>query len=214
MEKNGENYEIDLVDALGENDEIDDTAPVFVSVTEDDGSITGQLITGLTAVAGDNSKKNKLQVAVSGASEIKEGTTVFVDFYVVKDSANVAELQIAASNFGGYYYVEADTLFRDQATGQDMPAVLTFPNVKIQSNFTFSMASTGDPSSFDFVMDAFPGYTMFDRKKKVMCTMQIIQDTTAATETVASVFPHPTGFDIPESETDSTTNKGESSADE
>lgn len=211
VEKNGENYEIDLVDALGDEDEIDDTAPVFVSVTEDDGSITGQLITGMAAVAGDNSKKNKLQVAVSSASEVKEGSTVFVDFYIVKDSANVSELQIAASNFGGYYYVEADTLFRDQATGQDMPAVITFPNVKIQSNFTFSMASTGDPSTFDFTMDAFPGYTMFDRKKKVLCTMQIINDINAATENIASVFPHPTGFAIPESEVDSTTTKGEAS---
>lgn len=62
-------------------------------------------------------------------------------------------------------------------------------------------------------MDAFPGYTMFDRKKKVMCVMQVIQDTTAVTETVASVFPHPTGFDIPESETDSTATKGEANAD-
>ena len=41
----------------------------------------------------------------------------------------------------GYYYVEASTLFRRQSDGVDMPAEITLPNVKIQSNFTFSMAS-------------------------------------------------------------------------
>ena len=37
-----------------------------------------------------------------------------VDYYVVKKSADVSEIQIDAENFAGYYYVEADTLFRRQ----------------------------------------------------------------------------------------------------
>ena len=49
------------------------------------------------------------------------------------------------------------------------------------------MAASGDPSTFTFTMDAFPGYTMFDRTKKVMCVMQIIgSDQTAATDEVTS----------------------------
>lgn len=36
------------------------------------------------------------------------------------------------------------------------------------------MASSGDPSTFTFTMDAFPGYTQFDSTKKVMCVMQVI----------------------------------------
>lgn len=69
-----------------------------------------------------------------------------IDCYVVKKGSEVSELQIDAENFAGYFYVEADTLFRRQSDGVDLPATITFPNVKIQSNFTFSMASTGDPS--------------------------------------------------------------------
>ncbi len=44
--------------------------------------------------------------------------------------------------------LEASTLFRRQDTGKDMAATFIIPKVKIQSNFTFSMASSGDPSTF------------------------------------------------------------------
>jgi hypothetical protein len=47
------------------------------------------------------------------------------------------------------------------------------------------MAGTGDPSTFDFTMDAFPGYTYFDKKKKVLCVIQVIEDVGAAAEAEA-----------------------------
>ena len=191
--------EIDLTDSLAEAEEIDATAPVFVMVAEDDGSITGELIEGLTVA------EKKITGATTAA-----GKSVFVDFYVVKQSANVPELQIDAGNFPAYYYVEASTLFRRESDGVDMPAEITLPNVKIQSNFTFSMASTGDPSTFTFTMDAFPGYTMFDRTKQVLCVIQIVEDAIAGSETSNTVMGHPTGFDIDESATDSTEESGES----
>mgnify|MGYP003450563578 CR=1 FL=1 len=119
---------------------------------------------------------------------IEKGKNVFVDFYIAKDSKNVSELQIDAENFAGNYYVEASTLFRRESDGVDMPAEITLPNVKIQSNFTFSMASTGDPSTFTFTMDAFPGYTLFDNTKKVLCVMQVVEDAVAGSETRNSVM--------------------------
>ena len=61
--------------------------------------------------------------------------------------------------------------------GVDMPAEFIIPNCKIQSNFTFTMASSGDPSTFTFTMDAFPDYTRFDNSKKVLAAIQIISDT-------------------------------------
>ena len=170
---------INLENSLGESEEIDPTAPVFAVITEEDGSLTGDIISGLTA----NGK------VLEGATG-HEGKTVFVDFYVVKNAAKVSELQIDAANFAGFYYVEASTLFRDQNTGKDMPAEITLPNVKIQSNFTFSMASTGDPSTFTFTMDAFPGYTVFDKTKKVLCVIQIVEDTNADDENIYSVMEH------------------------
>lgn len=176
---------IDLESALVNDEEkgivekIDGTAPVFVAEVESDGSITGKMITGLS-IAEDG-----LSLTGSATTE----TYVFVDFYVEKESARVNEIQIDAGTFGGYYYVEASTLFRN-SDGVDMPAEITLPKVKIQSNFTFSMASTGDPSTFSFVMDAFPDYTMFDKTKQVLCVIQVVEDAVAGTEVRDTVMPH------------------------
>lgn len=175
---------IDLTDALGSDESIDDTAPVFAVVTEDDGSVTGQMIEGLTV-----SGKTLTKTVQEAEGTALAGEIAFVDFYVVKNAADVSELQIDASNFAGYYYVEASTLYRRQSDGVDMPAEITLPNVKIQSNFTFSMASTGDPSTFTFTMDAFPGYTYFNKTRKVLCVMQIINEGTSG-EDFASVMLH------------------------
>jgi hypothetical protein len=38
------------------------------------------------------------------------------------------------------------------------------------------MASSGDPSSFTFTMDAFPDYTRFDKSKKVLAAIQMIKE--------------------------------------
>lgn len=101
------------------------------------------------------------------------GKTVKFDFYVLfKD--NASQINIEPDSFGGNFYVEADTLFRRQDDGKDMAATLTFPLVKVQSGFTFTMAASGDPSTFDFTMDALPGYTQFDRTKKVCVAMAFV----------------------------------------
>jgi hypothetical protein len=89
--------------------------------------------------------------------------------------SDAQQIEITADKFGGNYYLEASTLFRD-TNGVDMPAEFIIPNCKIQSNFTFSMASSGDPSSFTFTMDAFPDYTRFDKSKKVLAAIQIIKE--------------------------------------
>lgn len=169
---------IDLTDALEEGDKICKEAPLFVMELEGDGSLTG------TIFAAETVEDKKITSAAA------KGKTVMVDYYVVKKSANISEIQIDAENFAGYYYVEADTLFRRQSDGVDMPANITLPNVKIQSNFTFSMASTGDPSTFTFTMDAFPGYTYFDKKKKVLCVIQVVEDVTGSTTNWETVMPH------------------------
>lgn len=100
--------------------------------------------------------------------------SAIVDYYTEKDSG-AQQIEITADKFGGNYYLEASTLFRDQ-NGVDMPAEFIIPNCKIQSNFTFTMASSGDPSTFTFTMDAFPDYTRFDHSKKVLAAIQIIEE--------------------------------------
>lgn len=105
---------------------------------------------------------------------VKTFDSVIVDYYT-EVSSNAQQIEITADKFGGNYYLEASTLFRD-TNGVDMPAEFIIPNCKIQSNFTFTMASSGDPSTFTFTMDAFPDYTRFDKSKKVLAAIQIIKE--------------------------------------
>lgn len=148
---------------LADNDELSANAPVFV-MTYANGSI-GSIVEGVKP--GDDDK------SLTG---LTAGTTYFVDYYV-KKAAAITEMNIDAENFAGYYYVEAATLFRRESDGKDLPAEIIFPRVKIQSNFTFTMASSGDPSTFTFTMDAMPGYTWFEKDKKVLCAIQVIDET-------------------------------------
>ena len=100
--------------------------------------------------------------------------SVLVDYYIERATeGEISQIEITADKFGGNYYLEASTLFRNTA-GVDMPAEFIIPNCKIQSNFNFSMASSGDPSTFTFTMDAFPDYTRFDKTKKVLAAIQIV----------------------------------------
>lgn len=175
-------------------------APLFIIKTENDGSITGDIVTSAsditysTTLNSDSTAVSKAVLTISSpkwnnaGDGIKSDVNVLVDYYVVKDSEKVSEIQLTAQDFAGYYYVEADTLFRSQSSGVDMPANLTFPNVKVQSGFTISMAGTGDPSTFDFTMDAFPGYTYFDKSKQVLCVIQIVEDSLSATSMGHSVM--------------------------
>lgn len=153
---------------------IDTNAPIFVM--DYTGGSIGNLISldasGNTYKFDEATQTTTVSLKLTNATNISQ---VFVDFYVEKDE-QVTELQIDAENFAGYYYVEASTLFRNETTGKDMPAEIVFPKVKIQSNFTFNMASTGDPSTFTFTMDALPAYTMFNKNKKVLCAMQVVED--------------------------------------
>ena len=175
----GENG-IDLTDALGAGEEVCKDAPIYVVPVDSTGGLDGAPVEGTTT-------DGKI-VAVTGGT-VAKNTAVFVDYYVIKNAATVSELQIDAENFAGSYYVEASTLFRRQGDNVDLPAEITFPNVKIQSNFTFTMAATGDPSTFTFTMDAMPGYTMFNRTRKVLCAIQIVDDAEATVNDLKTVFP-------------------------
>ena len=195
---------LDLSSVLGDTETICKTndAPIYVIVTENDGSLTGGMIEGTvkvlgkTAITGEtttvepNSQVIVIESPKIGTTTVTAPASYYVDFYLDKDAAQVDELQIAADNFAGSYYVEADTLWRSQADGIDYPANLTFPNVKIQSNFTFSLSATGDPSTFTFTMDAFPGYTYFDKSRQVLCVIQVVNDATSATKKINPVMPH------------------------
>ena len=133
----------------------------FSTDTEGDGKIE---------VAG-----NKLTIATMNNVAMPDSLKDYVflvDFYVKKE-AGAMQINITPDKFGGAFYIEASTLFRDQQTQLDMPAEFIIPNARVQSNFTFTMAGSGDPSSFTFTMDAFPDYTRFD-DEKVLASIQIV----------------------------------------
>lgn len=203
---------IDLSSALGAKEDVCSTndSPVYVIITEGDGSLKGEMIEGDVSVVAKSGATVHQVIEIAGAkltglqdwaqNEASIPTTngyvdagqytVFVDYYLDKNATAVDELQIAADNFAGNYYVEADTLFRRKSDGVDMPANLTFPNVKIQSNLTFQLSGTGDPSTFTFTMDALPGYTYFDKSREVMCVIQVIEDQSSADKVIQPVMPH------------------------
>ena len=73
------------------------------------------------------------------------------------------------------------------------------------------MSSTGDPSTFSFVMDAFPGYTIFNKQKEVLCAIQILEDAVVGTTDYSgSVMGHSAGIDFEEAKNDSIAGDGES----
>ena len=135
------------------------------------------VITLKSTVANEGSVNAEDVEYIANSGLIKEGAIVLVDYYVAK-TTKTQQIDITADKFGGNYYLEASTLFRN-TDGVDMPAEFIIPNCKIQSNFTFTMASSGDPSTFTFTMDAFPDYTRFDKTKKVLAAIQIIEDANA-----------------------------------
>lgn len=125
-----------------------------------------------TAVAKDTYYVNPTG-STKDTLKFETGETVLVDYYTAYTSG-AYEIDITPDKFGGAFYMEASTLWRDQGTQKDYPAEFIIPNLRVQSNFTFTMASSGDPSSFTFTCDAFPDYTRFDKTKKVLAQIQII----------------------------------------
>ena len=163
---------------------------IYVMLLDDNGEIaTEPYIPSGEPTQNNTTKKWEITLKstddLSADSDIKfagfnNGSIVLVDYYVER-AGGVSEITITPDKFGGYYYLEASTLFRN-TDGVDMPAEFVIPNCKIQSNFTFTMASSGDPSTFTFTIDAFPDYTRFDRTKKVLAAIQVITEAESAEE--------------------------------
>ena len=142
------------------------TEDIFGFILDGNEEITERLGVGTGSAA---------SVQFANETEQTGTVTVLVDYYVDM-AAGAKEITITAEQFAGYYYIEGDTLFRRQVDGVDLPAQLVIPNAKIQTNFTFTMAPSGDPSTFTFTADAFPGKVKGSKANKVLYALQIIED--------------------------------------
>ena len=158
---------VDLTNAIPQNGTLlDEEDNIYGFILDNSGNISERLKD--KEVSGNRITFNKVQT--------EAGKVIILVDYYVKMTSGVQQLEVTPDKFAGSYYLEASTLFRRQEDGVDMPAQFVIPNVKIQSAFNFSMASTGDPSTFTFTMDAFPDYTKFDKTKKVLFALQIVED--------------------------------------
>lgn len=93
----------------------------------------------------NNLKQAPIKQTASGTTATLttvSGKTYYVDYY---KPSYATVISLTGEDLGINFYVEAETLFRGQ-DGIDKPAEFIIPKAKIQSNFTFSMAATGDPS--------------------------------------------------------------------
>ena len=160
-----------------------------VELDEEDGKYKLTVSAHTNYVSGDDADQYTLNDAAGTLAAIAaDADAVIIDYYEEK-TENARQIEITPDKFGGNFYLEAETLFRTQE-GVDLPAIFTIPNCKIQSNFTFTMASSGDPSTFNFVMDAFPDYTRFDHSKKVLATIQMF-DTAGSMDLYRKSTVHP-----------------------
>lgn len=166
-------------------------------VEDENSAYNGKYALKISSTERDNYvDAEKKYIASSASVAFGSADHVIIDYYVEKTSG-ARQIDITPDKFGGNYYLEASTLFRNQ-DGVDLPAEFIIPNCKVQSNFTFTMASSGDPSTFTFTMDAFPDYTRFDRSKKVLCALQIIDSAGASSlirESTVHSSEHDSYFD-------------------
>lgn len=126
-----------------------------------------------TQMAKYGETRGTVMATIAGA-ELVPGNIYLVDLYV---EVAGSELVVESGKFAGYYYIEANTLFRRLSDGMDVPTQFTVPKGKIQSNFTFTMASTGDPSTFTFTVDAFPDYLLgATYGKKVLFSLSVAEE--------------------------------------
>ena len=145
---------------------------IYVMKMDSNGNVVGEPYL-YTATEGSKDIALKTTDYTADKDKPEAEDRVLVDYYTEKTSG-AQQIEITPDKFGGNFYLEASSLFRD-TNGVDMPAEFIIPNCKVQSNFTFSMASSGDPSTFTFTMDAFPDYPRFGNKK-VLSMIQIITD--------------------------------------
>ena len=156
----------------------------YATILDGNGAVAGWADDIVLSGTNSETLNNIIEVASDKPLKVKstavKNATIKLDFYV-RMTTGATEITVAPEDFGGYFYVEADTLYRNQ-DGKDMAATITFPKVKIQSGFTLTMAANGDPSTVDFVMDAFPAYTYFDQTKKVVCDITIVSGAQGETD--------------------------------
>lgn len=144
----------------------------YVTITDKDGEHLASY--PATTSAG------KVVATIATEALTKKGLTVdslkngiIVDYYVEKKE-KATQIEIESSEFKGMNFrVEGTTLFR-MTDGQDYKAQIIIPRIKVQSNMSFSMSGSGDPSTFTFTCDAFPAKVWSYSDKEQLASIEIL----------------------------------------
>ena len=165
--------------------QIDETQPIYFAEVDDEGNLKALTLGNPTAETGNITITEVSQIGskITFKENIIQGANtkyIFVDCYVKYAAAEgntggMFEIDITPEIQSANFYIEGTTLWRD-LNGKDHPAEIIIPNGRVQSNFTISMASTGDPAVYDFVIDAFPGYIVGDVSHKVLSAIQVYDE--------------------------------------
>ena len=144
----------------------------YVTITDKDGehlasypatTSAGKVIATITT--------EKLTAKGLTTDSLKNG--IIVDYYVEKKE-KATQIEIESSEFKGMNFrVEGTTLFR-MTDGQDYKAQIIIPRIKVQSNMSFSMSGSGDPSTFTFTCDAFPAKVWSYSDKEQLASIEIL----------------------------------------
>lgn len=98
---------------------------------------------------------------------------VLLDYYV-EYQHDATQVSILPDKFSSYFYVEGSSLVRRASDGIDLPVEFVIPKFKVTTALSFTLQSTGDPSTFTFQGDAYPDFSKFDLTRKVLADIQIL----------------------------------------
>lgn len=153
---------------------------VYLMVLNDNREIVGEPCKVAAADVPENGEIALPECLKEALADVAGDVFVMVDYYIAHTNGAM-EMVITPEAFGGNFYIEGDTLFRRETDGKDVVAQFVIPNGKVQSNFTISMSGTGDPSTFDFVVDAFPGFVV-GGTEKVLAAIQVFDEAGVSAE--------------------------------
>lgn len=144
---------------------------IFIYVASNAYSIsTGSYLTWTTAGTGTACYTMTGTHFALGTATVATGDYLIVDYYFTATGTKI--ITLASDTFAGYYKIEADTLWRDEITGTDYPAIFTMPKVKLKDNWSIPMENTGDPKTFNFQIDVFK-----EASTTKMVTIQVLEGT-------------------------------------
>lgn len=155
-------------------------ADIFCMKLDNNGEIAAEPCVPASVSYSEETQVTTIKCAAGKLKENETSIVVLVDYYVAKEAGFQAE--ITADKFAGNFYIEGETLFRREADGMDMPAEMVIPNGKVQSNFNLTFSNSGDPAVFDFTVDCFPAYTKFNKTKKVLGLIQVVDEKSLSKE--------------------------------